>query len=303
MRKIFVFWVLGAVLNSLPLDAGEPASFDLLKMYKIEVRPRERFDASGVIAISAALKKVYALKGDFLLVNDQTSWIYEGQIKGQEIIAKPWLDLSKFHQLKRFDIEDIDTDGIRLFAVNEPDGSLFEISKNSKSKKFEVKLHQWHNPHEELPLSNYFGIEGIGTSEGFVYMAKEMSPLGVFKYDLRLPSSQYVGVKRRESKGSQTSLRIRSDKAFVLDRENRCVWEENLMGNPAPKKLSFRSIIERADLDYIVRDGETLKPEWSTAEGLDIVGDTFYITLDNNGDGLKSKPAETRSSLFVLRRK
>jgi hypothetical protein len=283
-------------------------AFILQHIYRVSVQPPERLDLSGLLLLTPAQKEAFHLKSDFLLVNDQSTFIYEGSFAAGGITAKRWLNLKQyFPQIPLFDLEDIDGGANKIYVVNEPDGGVFEISPPTKIKSFTVQYHTWEKTFDsKYSFSEPFGTEAIAVDPKFpshLFLGKEMPPFGAFELDTQLsPDNRLVKVHPREAIGSQTALRVHDNKVYILDRENRSIWMSSLYGDSHERQLPFATIMKNPELDYMVKDDEGVEhPEWSTPEGLDIKNGVFYIGLDNNGLGLKAKPSETRPVIFSLK--
>lgn len=303
MRPIVIFLVLFFVFLSLKffkpaVVVNEPPSFDLVKTLRVEPPHAERFDISGIVAVGPLLKNSFRLKGDFLVVNDQDAMIYEGRIDGDLMRVSPWFDIANQSKAAARHLTDIDTNGRSLFALDETGGDFYEITQPTLAKSLPlVKKFEWETPNSET----HFGAIGAGDQN--ILVGSEDSTDGVFDIQVSLPESPSRKY-RREGSGSQTSIRVRGSLVYILDSFNRCVWEEKLVNDDKPLKLSFRTFVDSAPLKYGVYDQQlNPRPEWGTASALEISGDTFYIGLDNNAQGLLANPKETRSSIMVLKRK
>jgi hypothetical protein len=280
----------------------EPA-FELVRSLYVTVSPHERFDLSGILKLTPELKEKFGLKGDFLLVNDQTSFIYVAQLQDNTLYARPWIDLAEAERGKPRRLQDIDSNNRSIFALDETDGEFFEIHPElNRKNKVMIKLFGWTPPNDLLSPSSPYG--GLGSHENQIYLGKEKAEQGVFQLEILDDEKPTARRFNRESEGYQTSIRIRGSHVYILDSQSRCVWEEKLVGTEKPKALSFRKYNELPEHQYSVFDDKKVaRPEWGTASALEIDGDTFYIGLDNNGEGLVANPKETRAAVMVLRRK
>lgn len=278
------------LLMSISGIGAEP-HVNFLKAYPVETI--DRFDLSGIRKVDDTLRKAFGLKGDWLLISDKSSFVYEGFEAKGKITFKEWIDLRRVDPRQRFDLEGIDSEGDQIFVVNEGDGTIYRIRPPSK-----IDLWRWKPRKSQDSFDAYFGIEGLATNGNSLFLTKEMPPLVVFEMPLKSWGAPHEAREiYRRRKGSQTDMRIRDGVTYILDRDSRCIW----MMKPKADEfcISLTKTLNHADFDFVVRDfSGNLRSDIGTAEALEIEGNRLWVGLDNNGMGLKARPEEKRP--FIL---
>jgi hypothetical protein len=257
-------------------------------------------DLSGILYLNPRLKKAYKTDADFVLIDDNTPWLYLGKIEGDLDQATPWVNLQPYAPNKKFDLEDIDADGFSLYVINEANGGVFEINPGILNKPPTVTAHKWKYHADGYELNSSFGIEALALVGDELYLGKESPPLAFFKIDLK--TGKYTGIEKRAVQlGSQTSMRYRNGTYYVLDRDRRCIWETKNLSGQDHYCLPLWEHTQKPELDYHTRrTQDQFRAKAGTAEALDIYKGTFYIGLDNNGRSLKSNRLERRPAILVL---
>lgn len=268
----------------------------MLSYHRLQVS--ERFDLSGILKIDAGIKSRFNAEGDFLLLNDKSSVIYQGKIIGSEVVLSALIDLRTLGVKGDFDLEGIDQFDSSLYILNEAQESVIVLagpeakdvrviqSKPSLSKIFPA-----------YRLSSKFGLEGIAVNSKGILLAKEMMPLALFQLD----SLGKAKIYERNQLGSQTDLKFQKDSLYILDREGRCVWKTALPLKQKEFCYSFAQALKHVELDYWARDSKDRhQPQWGTAEALELDGDAFIVGLDNNGQSLKTR-TDTRPVIVFLK--
>lgn len=286
-----------------------------LRDYRVEIpADSQQLDLSGLLRLSEDLQQKFGLNTPWLLLNDKSSHVYTVAFPTSSGVVTPqsWIDLASFVSARQFDLEDLAAHQDSLFVVEETNGTLFQVTppKSLLSPSRTPRINEITAPLPKkgpFQLSKFGGIEGLEVFEGQFYLAKELVPLAIFqtklKGDHKLQKPRAIA---RSALGSQTAIRIRDGRAFILDREAHCVWEvplEKLGSDTEEKCLSFEKTVKSKRFHYPVKDGEgRVRLEWGTAEALEITETEIWIGLDNNGLGLFSNPNEKRPSVIVFRR-
>lgn len=263
----------------------------------------ERFDLSGMVALSPSLKKTFHLHGNLLLTNDKSSVIYEGLFKKGVIEIRPWVDLKKYKELKNFDLESIDAIDRKVYVANEGDAVVFEISAVKSGinvKVFELGK-TLPQKGEAYAITDWYGIESLALTKDQIFLGKEMPPLAFFAFDRVNPFASPPKLMTRSGQGSQTDTKIKNDTWYILNRETRCVVKTKPPFE-AEESFCFGATLSDPRFDYRVRDEKGVQhDEWSTAEALEITENRIFIGLDTNGETLK-KGSERRATVLSFER-
>jgi hypothetical protein len=270
---------------------------ELVSIHRLETT--ERFDLSGMIRVNDSIRKNFNAQGDFLIINDKTSWIYDAKIKGDSVQVSPLLDLKDLGAQGDFDLEGIDARQGQLYVLNEAQDTVMILSGNRPQ---DLKILRSDPPLSRLfpayQLSKKFGLEGLAVTDKSVLLAKEMLPLAVFE----ISEVSKPKLFERNQLGSQTDMKIHRDDLFILDREGRCIWQTKLPFKSHEICHSFAKAMTHPELDYWARDAKDIpQPQWGTAEALEVSDDRFVIGLDNNGQSLKSR-LDSRPVIAVFKR-
>lgn len=294
-------FVIYRLLPRMPKEVS--SDFELVGFYRVSPSTQERFDLSGVIRLNPKLRELLGVQSDFILTNDQTGAIYSGDIQGSDVIARPLLDLTQWFKNQVIHLQDIDTSGDSVFAMDEEDGYFFEIQSIGK-KKPKTRSNAYVRSSQERagPVRSRLG--GIAVVDDSIFIVRELGGINSIPRTQNSKETPMARLFNNENAGSQTSIRIRGNESFTLDSQKRCIWVKKLSDSDPAIKLSFQKIVESPDFQYHIYDeNRRPKPEWGTASSLDIDGSIFYIGLDNNGESLITNPNETRSTIMVLKRK
>ncbi len=270
---------------------------ELLSFHRLETT--ERFDLSGIVRVNDSIRKSFNAQGDFLVLNDKTSWIYDAKIKGDSVQVSRLIDLKSLGASGEFDLEGIDAVGGELYVLNEAQDSVIILSgprpQDLKVLRSEPSLSQMFPAYQ---LSKKFGLEGLAVFGKSILLAKEMLPLAVFE----ISQTAKPKIFERNQLGSQTDLKVNNGSLFILDREGRCIWKTKLPFKSQETCYSFAKALKHPELDYWARDNKQRpQPQWGTAEALEVSDEHFIIGLDNNGQPLKTR-SDTRPVIVVLKR-
>lgn len=275
------------------------------KVYYVQTEPRQRFDLSGILKLDKSFQKAYNTEADFILINDKSSALFGGWVRGDVIHAKPFLYLNNFDSPEWFDLEDIDRRGNTLFTVNEPWGTVYEINP-APQNSFSVKTHLWENNSAFL-FDGRFGIEALGVMKDTIFLGKEMPPLALFHLALsskQMRSKQKLKLKTvevRKEPGSTTAIRYRDGFLYILDRDSRCLWKTKKFSEKGIC-YSFKKMSEDKRIHYRVVDAlKKVRPKWGTFEGLDLDKSFIYFSLDNNHQALYADGQENRPAVVVVK--
>jgi hypothetical protein len=259
-------------------------TLSLERAFVLEGEPlKKRFDLSGLLLLTDKIKKDFELEGyDLLLIDDKTYWVYKAKVLDSSIRVEKWKKVGK-PPSGRHDFEDIDSDGEFIYVLNEPDGAVARLEPNGK-----IQWATWKMPDGIPKFTDWFGAEALAVANGQLWIFREMPPLDAFVFDRKSFSTSVVVKRRTRSfSKSQTAARFRNQTWFLLDRDARCIWETSNY----EEEGTCHSFSDWVDKDehyrFQVRDGQNrLRPEWSTAEALDVDAHYFWVGLDNNGLGL-----------------
>jgi len=99
-----LFFLLNSLVNSTELSLNETRisapsiELQLIDSFRVNSPENERFDLSGILVLTPKLKVAFNISGDYLLINDKSSWVYIGTLltERHEIQTVRWLDLRKY---------------------------------------------------------------------------------------------------------------------------------------------------------------------------------------------------------------
>jgi len=287
--------LLGLLAMALTANSNE---LQVVSFHRLQTT--ERFDLSGILKLDDSLRARYQAEGDYLVINDKTSVIYDAKVKDSEVNLRPLLDLKSLGAKGDFDLEGIDRSGPNLYIVNEAQGNIIILSgREPKDVRVLSPRISWSQLYPAYALSSKFGLEGIAVFDSKIFLAKEMAPLAIFE----LKEDQTTKIYPRNRLGSQTDLKFVKDQLYILDREGRCVWRTQIPLITQEVCFSFSDATKHPELDYWTRDSrQKQQSHWGTAEALEVSEDQFIIGFDNNGQSLKSRE-DSRPVIAVMKLK